>query len=221
MKKSIVISHYNESLDWISDIDPTIKVYLYSKGSTDISKYKSNNVDIFYLENKGKEQQTYFYHIVNNYNTLEDIVYFTQANPFDHSSDFIYNVNEGVSGPMSDFNLITTVYGSVDVTKYKKHINHKYDNVTPNNIKGNIFIDPWNNEDAIKNINYIIDSLPELNIKKENWVFNANGLYSVTKSNLLKFSIDIYKKCLSLFDNDDMNMIEFAFERVNNFILLS
>ena len=221
MKKSIVVSHYKENLDWVRKIDTNIKIYLYTKGPDDISEYISDNIEIFYLENKGKEQQTYFYHIVNNYDGLEDIIYFTQANPFEHSSDFLSNIDNDVVGPMSDFNLITTVFGDVDRSIYKTHINHKYDNIDINTIKGNIFIDPWNNDDAIRNINYIIDNLPDLNIKKENWIFNANGLYSVSKDNLLKFNIEIYKKCLSLFDDDSMNMLEFAFERLNKFILLS
>jgi len=221
MIKSIVISHYNEDIEWISNIDKSIRIYLYTKGSQDLSFFnKIENIKIYNLQNVGKEQQTYFYHIVNNYNSLEDLMYFIQANPFEHCIDFLDKLNNNFIGPLSDFNLITSIYGQPDETKYKRHIDHKYGNALPSDIIGNIFIDPWNEDVSLYTINYIIDVIPELNIKKENWIYNANGLYSSTREKIQKIPKSVYDKCLSIFYDSNINMTEYAFERLQKFILL-
>lgn len=218
MKTSIIISHYNENLDWVNYISDDITIYLYTKGNSNISISKPNII-INKLENIGNEQQTYFHHIVKNFNDMEDIIFFTQGNPYEHSKYFNDKINSRYIGGLSDFNLITTVFGDVDIHKYKKHINHKYVNVDYNSINNNIFIDPWNDNNANHNINYIIDNLP-IEIKKENWIFNANGMYSTTSDRIKELDISIYSKCLDLFYDKNINMAEYAFERLNKFILL-
>jgi hypothetical protein len=219
MKTSIVIAHYKENLDWINNISNDITVYLYTKGGVELN-IKKENIHIFDLPNIGNEQHTYFYHVINYYNNLEDIIFFVQGNPYEHSIYFDDKLNNRFLGGLSDFNLITSLYGDVDINIYKKHINHKYENIVYDQINNNIFIDPWNDSDAELNINYIIDNLPELKIKKENWIFNANGMYSTTKDKILELDINTYEKCLEFFNVKDLNMVEYAFERINNFILL-
>lgn len=222
MKKSLIVAHYNENLNWLTNIPKDIKIYLYTKGNSDINLY-SENIEIIKLENIGNEQHTYFYHINKNYNNLEDIMYFIQAGFEEHSHDLLNKIMNSETGGMSDINLITTVYGQVGNLNYHKHINHKYtDTFTYENVKDKIFIDPWNNNDAYDNINYIIDQLPELNIPKENWIFNANGMYGVTKIEIHKKDINIYNKCYNMFYTkpNNINMLEYAFERLNKFIIL-
>jgi hypothetical protein len=217
IQKSIVVAHYKEDISWLDRISDSVKIYIYCKG--DILKCKEfegrSNFKIETLKNIGNEGQTYFHHIVNNYETLEDIVYFIQADPHEHSINFMEKLNNNFIGGISDFNLITSLYGT-PVGDYHAHINHKYENISHNEITGKIFIDPWNDKDACDNINFAIDSLAELNIKKENWVYNANGLYAVDRDSIKKFNLDFYKKCLSLFDEKatGLNMMAFAFERI-------
>lgn len=62
--------------------------------------------------------------------------------------------------------------------------------------------------------------IPELNIKKENWIYNANGLYSSTREKIQKIPKSVYDKCLSIFYDNNINMTEYAFERLQKFILL-
>ena len=54
----IVIAHYNENLDWISELDSTYinKIWIYSKSST-VNDYIP-------LLNIGRESHTYLHHIV-------------------------------------------------------------------------------------------------------------------------------------------------------------
>ncbi len=218
MKKGLIISHYNENLDWINNISDNVNIYIYTKGDL-INEFKKN---IFFkkLDNIGNEHHTYFYHIINNYNKLDDILYFSQGNPFEHSKFWLEKFENDFVGGMSDFNLITNIYEKIDEKLYKKHINHKYQNVNYDEIVNNIFIDPWNDKNAIYNINYIIDKFRSAKIEKKNWIFNANGLYSNTKNNIINTDIEFYSKCYELFYDKNVNMVEFVFERLNKFIIL-
>jgi len=219
MTKAIVIAHYKEDLSWIEEIND-VKIYLYTKGDIDIDLAFKDNLIIEKLNNIGNEQHTYLYHIIKYYEKLEDIIYFIQANPFEHSHNFLEKLSNNYIGGISDFNLITTLYGDVDRAVYKKHINHKYVNVSINDIIGNVFIDPWNDQNAINNLGFLIDELSELEIKKENWIFNANGMYSSRKERLMKFEKSFYIKCIETFKCENLKMLAFAFERIGNFIYL-
>lgn len=222
MSKSIIVAHYNENLDWLYDIDKEIKIYLYTKSDT-IPNINADNIIVEQLENIGNEGQSYFYHIVKYYNDLTDLIYFTQADYTEHSHNFIEKINNNYVGGLSDINLITTVYGNVDSSIYHKHINHKYsNNFTYKDVENKIFIDPWNDKEAAANINFVIDNLPELKFEKTNWVFNANGMYAVTKERLRQFDFNFYNKCEQMFKNkpEELKMIGFAFERINQMIFL-
>lgn len=223
MNKSIIIAHYKENIEWILNIPTNINIYVYNKSGS-IPEFILNRQNIYYefLDNIGNEQHTYFYHIIKYYNNLDGNLYFTQGNFAEHSFNFLDKIENNVLGGLSDINLITTVFGNNE-GNYHRHINHKYDqSLSYEYVKDKIFIDPWNNEEAINNINYIIDILPELNIKKENWIFNANGLYGNSYNNLKKIDLDTFKKCYrSFYDKPKhINMLEFAFERLNQFIIL-
>lgn len=80
----IVVARYKEPLDpWIPVAD---KVFLYAKGGIPQS---NDSVDhgIFHsysaLPNIGREGHTYLTHIVEHYDDLQDIIIFSQADPFD------------------------------------------------------------------------------------------------------------------------------------------
>jgi hypothetical protein len=73
----IVISRYNEDLEWLKE-EPFNKypVIVYNKGNND-NFYKSPKIQqVIYLENVGREGHTYLYHIINNYNNLNNITLF-------------------------------------------------------------------------------------------------------------------------------------------------
>jgi hypothetical protein len=83
----IVVSRYNEDINWIKFLN--YKYIIYNKGE-DIE------LDNIKLPNIGRESHTYLYHIINNYNNLDEITVFLQGNPFDHSNDLfnsIFNYN--------------------------------------------------------------------------------------------------------------------------------
>jgi hypothetical protein len=76
MKYKIVIARYNESLEWLKKKAFHYPYIVYNKGPNS-DFYKS---DLFVkeikLKNVGRETHTYFTHIVNNYDLLDDLTIF-------------------------------------------------------------------------------------------------------------------------------------------------
>lgn len=79
MKKHLIVARYNESLEWLKEIDCFDEIFIYNKGSE-----RSSNNEIK-LPNIGREAHTFSYHIARNYDNLGDINIFLQGNPFDHA----------------------------------------------------------------------------------------------------------------------------------------
>ena len=83
----IVVARYNEDLDWLLPYnDCTI---VYNKGLPDLLEFKT----IKRLENIGREGHTYLYHIINNYNKLEDRITFLQGESLNHNSSILYGID--------------------------------------------------------------------------------------------------------------------------------
>ena len=69
---NIVVAKYNESIEWTKNI--THKVTIYDKSINPVE-------GSIKLKNVGREGETFLYHIVNNYNNLDDVTVFLQGNP--------------------------------------------------------------------------------------------------------------------------------------------
>jgi len=77
-KADLIVARYNENISWIeSNYD---NVFVYNKGEENIQ----TNFNIKKLCNVGRESHTYLYHIVENYNNLNEINIFTQGSILDH-----------------------------------------------------------------------------------------------------------------------------------------
>lgn len=82
----VVIAKYKEDISWAKDlIHPYI---VYNKFQKDAALYEHN------LTNIGREGQTFFNHIVNNYDNLNEYTAFVQGNPFDHCPNALSIMNE-------------------------------------------------------------------------------------------------------------------------------
>ena len=75
--KEIVIARYNEKLEWIEE-DPfnQYDLIVYNKGKDDDFKKTDKIKKIIKLDNVGKCDHTYLYHIIHNYDNLKDITIF-------------------------------------------------------------------------------------------------------------------------------------------------
>jgi hypothetical protein len=86
--KELVIAAYDRDYSWICDLDSNIKVTIYKKGNNEL---KSN--EILIKPNLGRDVHTFFYHLINRYNSLSDITFFSQDYPFDHVSNYVEIIN--------------------------------------------------------------------------------------------------------------------------------
>jgi hypothetical protein len=72
----IVVSRYNEDLDWLNEYPFNQFEYIvYNKGINEHFE-KLNVKNIIHLENVGKCDHTYLYHIITNYDNLSNIIVF-------------------------------------------------------------------------------------------------------------------------------------------------
>lgn len=96
MTISIVVSRYNENIDWTKQFK---NVVIYNKGQ------KLNIPNEILLENVGREGHTYYKYIYDNYENLNDYIVFLQGNPFDHSPSIIENLNKYIKNKDLDINF--------------------------------------------------------------------------------------------------------------------
>jgi hypothetical protein len=73
---SIIVSRFNEDLKWTLEYPfHKFKYIVYNKGDNDNFE-KTNVIKIIHVENVGKNDHTYLYHIVTNYTHLSNILVF-------------------------------------------------------------------------------------------------------------------------------------------------
>lgn len=105
-KIDLVISRYNETLDWLTDYKNKKfnRIFIYNKGDTEVTcPIKPTSGDVVYkkLPNVGRCDHTYIYHIIEHYSDLGDVTIFTKASTVCH----------GRNNEMKQFNkIIEKVY---------------------------------------------------------------------------------------------------------------
>jgi hypothetical protein len=80
----LVLSRFNEDIDWIKK-DPfnQFNIICYNKGPNEpLDDCLPGNCKIINLENVGKCDHTYLYHIINNYDNLSQITLFIPASTY-------------------------------------------------------------------------------------------------------------------------------------------
>lgn len=93
MIKELVVAKYDKDISWLHDINNDVKISVYRKDNSNDNIIDKTNLEIFHLENIGREMHTYFHHIYNNYDNLSDYTFFVQDYPFDHWEDVITVIN--------------------------------------------------------------------------------------------------------------------------------
>lgn len=168
MKYQMIVARYKENIDWIKNLKiKNLDIIIYNK-------FYDEQQALF--NETGRESHTYLHHIYHNYDNLSDYTIFTQANPFDHSPDFIEKLEKIIlNNEEMDFFSFITFFGEksifCDLDGYPNHpsLNLK---------KGT---------DAV-----FTEFLPG---KIE---FYPGAIFMVSKKNILNRSRQFYKKCLEL-----------------------
>ena len=127
MSQSLIISRYNEDISWLKPYK-NFELYIYNKGE-EIRDIEFKN--IINLKNVGRESQTWLYHIVNNFEKLEDINIFLQGRiddlgcmAFKDPDSYLRKMKVSKNGFIaSRFGLLTPLHWkfNVGIEKNKKY----------------------------------------------------------------------------------------------------
>jgi hypothetical protein len=193
MTKEIVVAYYKENIEWLENVKD-YKITIYNKSYIDIP----NTIK---LENVGREMNTYFHHIIENYDNLSDVIFFTQGNPLDHVSNYIDILNGYPQTLINSELSIGNAHFFSDKPTYKCDMygsdiygNSYHWGLDMNVIWNTIFTSP-----APKNVE-----------------FTGGCIFCVTKEQIKIRDLSFYQKCFGLSKNRDTSPWEF--ERLMSFL---
>jgi hypothetical protein len=182
----IVVARYNENIEWTKQFPNTI---IYNKGNK-----LEDGYDEILLENVGREGHTYYKHIYDNYENLDDYTIFLQGNPFDHEPNIISKLNEIVK---------------------KSSLDVEFDFLS--NCLSECNLSGCNHQAGLP----LIDVYEKLfNLKKTcmEFKFSPGAQFLVSKRQILKRPREFYLKIVEML-NKDKNPIEgFVIERFHKLI---
>lgn len=122
MKSTLVVARHNENTSWTKDCKADNIVII------------QKDVDV---PNKGREPASYLYYIIQNYDNLEGVYFFSQGFPFDHCPNFIEELNntEGDFRWFSNRNNLTCKMNghpqdNIDITRFLKECDIEYNKDT-------------------------------------------------------------------------------------------
>jgi len=188
MSYKIVVARYNENILWLKN--ELHNCIIYNKGE----KLPIGNVDNeIILENVGRESETYLHYIITNYYDLPDVVVFTQGRIYDNKG-----IEEGTEELKYLINIKNEAFNNLKSLNYIEiydetnniHFNSKW-NLT----NGEYFLhDNYKNNERITFIDWFKKNI---NINYPNPIYiYPNAIFAINKKNILKKSIEYYKKLI-------------------------
>jgi hypothetical protein len=189
MKYHIVVSRYNENINWTKLFD---NVIIYNKG-TKIENLKNQ----ICLKNVGREGDTYFRYIYDNYDDLNDYTIFLQGFPFDHSPNLIQKLNTYINEINNENLIINFEFLSEEILNCNLTGCARHSNLPLIDVYERLFDE-----------------------KKDNmeFIFGAGAQFIVSKNNILKHSKEFYLKIIQMLEKD-VNPIEgYVIERFHKLI---
>lgn len=91
MKEVVIAAYDKDYFYWTKNLNSDIKVTVYRKG-----KYVDLPDEIYLENNVGRDVHTFFYHIVNRYDTLSKYTFTAQEFPFDHVFNYVDIINSNI-----------------------------------------------------------------------------------------------------------------------------
>ena len=191
-KVEIIIARFNEDLNWTQEAPFNLFQYIvYNKGNND-NFNKTNVKQIINIENVGKCDHTYLYHITENYDNLPNIVVF-----FPGSLNLNYKKDKA---KLLLNNIIKSKFSKAYfVGEYHKNIKETFNNFT---------LDNWKTSDTT---NFLLNN--ESILKKcvirpyGNWYkyffgdtqahwSTGCGIFSIDKRDIIQHPIERYQRLL-------------------------
>ena len=194
MGRSIIISRFNEDISWLEEFTG-FKIIIYNKGEQ-LSEKKFQH--IFKLPNLGRESHTWIYHIIKNYDNLDDINIFLQGRIDDLGCMAYKNPNEYIKR-LNKYGFVASRYGILGPFHWKWNVgiedNPKYKQ-------------KWEQQDISKSkigfrrfAKALFPSIPFIVST------SYGGCFAVKKESIKKYNITFYRKLLDLL-NTTRNPIE-------------
>ena len=140
----LVVARYNENVEWTMAYNDIVT--LYNKGTDKLCALDT----IIQLPNFGREGHTYLYHIIQNYDCLNDRTIFSQGNPFDHNKTFLFGIdNYNRSSNVQPLGLLWLESANIPTVEYIE----KYKTITDYGLNylraicdGNLLVSEFNDE---------------------------------------------------------------------------
>ena len=192
IKKEIVVSRYSEQLGWVNKIDKDIDIIVYNKGSNDIDSNFTNRIkSLVSLKNVGREGHTYLSHIIENYDKLADITFFTQGKPHllgRRLNSFFKNLESKLGSPAADMRIQTN-------EKSRRHILYRDNDNPPKHCKLALFGRWKTTQKSEKNdlITWWGEHLGFAFPLKEQCRFSYHGTFSVTSEYIKNYPKEFYE----------------------------
>jgi hypothetical protein len=223
-KAELIVAFYNENIHWLNHVPDNIDlITVYRKSDNEEIeniKCNDNRIQVIDLKNTGREAHTWLYHFISRRNTLADITYLAQGNPFEHSPDYLdlisfnytepttltiqYKINSSYellyeNKTMRDLDQIIKLDNGLEVRKglivtdKKKAIKNRH----------NLFFS--------KNVLRIWNTIFKSEIPNPFW-FGYSAMYALPQKDILMRSDKFYKKLIT------SNINGFQFEGLWNYI---
>lgn len=205
----LVISYYKENLDWLNNYKHINfrNIFIYNKGSNIIPNINRPYIEIK-LDNIGKNDHTYLYHIIKNYNNLADVTIFTTGSVSLDKNVVRFNIIINLSIITLNSVFIGTYYNNISKDLYNftleyyssSHDNNKYDNDLDNNLylshirPFGLWYDTYFNNIIVNYVNY-------------------GGIFSVSRQHIKQHNLNYYKNLINQFPHHKNPEIGHYFER--------
>jgi hypothetical protein len=106
MQFELVVARYKENLDYLEKLPSSVPVTVYDKGPPCATFLTPRvNTKVEKIGNVGREPHSYTRYILDRYDTLPEVVVFTQGNPRDHT------------GTRTDLEIISWIFTIVEQAK--------------------------------------------------------------------------------------------------------
>jgi len=181
MSYKIIVARYNEDIEWLnSEMSNCI---VYNKGN------RLNIENEINLENVGRESETYLHYIITNYDSLPDVIVFTQARISDHRGkddiNYLINIkNEALCNSKSQNFSIHNDLGN-DIN-FDKTWNLRHD--------GYFLKDNYKNNNPITFLEWFKTNI-DINYPNPIYLY-CNAIFAVKKENIINKSIEYYKRLI-------------------------
>jgi hypothetical protein len=193
MSFCIIVARYNENVEWTKYFP---NVIIYNKGNK-----LDNNYNEVFLNNVGREGHTYYKYICDNYENLAEYTIFLQGNPFDHSPNIIYNLNNLI-------NYINNNELSIDFEFLSEQVYYS---------SLDLECSRWL---ECRNIHKNWERVFGVNIENQECIFGAGAQFIVSKKKILKNTKEFYENIVKMLDYDINPLEGYDIERFHKYIFI-